>query len=116
VQTSSRAHQLTATTAAVDADDTAATIPPERLPETVRQVAARPGQLFIDAGRFDGAEFAATRQARLSFLPVRIERRRLGRQTSYHVIAGPFGSVAAADAALDRALAAGVPDARIVVE
>ena len=89
---------------------------PDRLPEAVVQTAPRPGRLYLDAGRFDGAQFANFRQARLAFLPARVERSRVGRQTSYRVVAGPFRSVEAADAALDRALDAGVPDARIVVE
>ena len=88
----------------------------DRLPETVVQTAPRPGRLMLDCGRFDGAQFADFRRARLAFLPARVERSRVGRQTSYRVIAGPFRSVEAADAALDRALGAGVPDARIVVE
>jgi hypothetical protein len=39
-----------------------------------------------------------------------------GRHRRYRVDAGPFQDVARADAALRRALASGIPDARIVVD
>ena len=39
-----------------------------------------------------------------------------GNAESFRVMAGPFDSVARADAALHQAIRTGVPDARIVVE
>jgi hypothetical protein len=39
-----------------------------------------------------------------------------GRTHRYRVVAGPLRDVADADAVLDQALAAGIPDARIVVD
>jgi hypothetical protein len=55
-------------------------------------------------------------KAKLSGLPVEVRRESLPRSPSFVVLAGPFASVAAADAALDQARAAGVTDAMIVVE
>jgi rare lipoprotein A len=89
---------------------------PDRMPEQVLQGPIRLGTLVIHAGEFGRLEFAQQVQARLSMLPVRIERSRVGRSESYLVRVGPFTNVPQADAALDRALRAGVTDARIVVE
>ncbi len=86
------------------------------LPATARQVPARPGLLVIEAGSFGRFDEAHRVEARLSGLPARVERVREGCCERYQVRAGPYDSVAAADAALDRALRAGVLDARIVVE
>lgn len=89
---------------------------PDRLPETVAQGAAQPGQLWLHAGKFTGAGAANTVKSRLSALPVQIRREGPARAPDYVVVAGPFPSVADADNALDRARAAGVTDAAIVVE
>ena len=96
----------------------AATAPssPLRLPETVRQVAPAPGQLWIRAGEFGSGAYAFRQRAQLAGLPVRIDRIREGRGETFRVRAGPFATVAEADSALDRARAAGVTDARITVE
>jgi rare lipoprotein A len=96
--------------------ETVAPEAPDRLPETVEQVAPRPGQLWLEAGRFGQISYANQVSARLSGLPVHVEREAGGRSPAFRVIAGPFGSAAEADAALDRAVAAGVGDAEIVVE
>ena len=96
------------------AKDMAAT--PESLPETVRTVAPRPGRLMIDAGSFGQAVYARQAQARLAGLAARINRSWEGRNERFAVRAGPYGSVAAADAALAQAFQAGIMDARIVVQ
>lgn len=89
---------------------------PDRLPEVVEQGAAMPGQLVIRAGSFGQAQYAQRVAAQLSGIGAQVGRVRDGRSERFEVRAGPFGSVNAADAALDRALRAGVSDARIVVE
>lgn len=98
------------------ADSTPRTaLPPLRLPEHVVQGPPQPGQLMIAAGTFSSDLPARMRQAALAGLDARISRYRIGGGTHYAVIAGPYPSVSQADAALDRAIAAGVTDARIVV-
>ena len=89
---------------------------PLRLPETVRQVAPAPGQLWVRAGAFGRADYAARQRAQLAGLPTRIDLTREGRTETFRVRAGPFATVAEADSALDQARRAGVTDARITVE
>lgn len=89
---------------------------PERLPEEVSRGAAAPGRLMIRAGNFGQMQYARQVVAKLAGTDARVDRVREGRTERYQVVAGPFSSVAAADSALDRALSAGVSDARIVVE
>ena len=87
-----------------------------RLPETVRQVAPAPGQLWVRAGEFGSGAYASRRRIQLIGLPVRIDRAKEGRRETFRVRAGPFATVAEADSALDRIRAAGVTDASITVE
>ncbi len=89
---------------------------PDRLPERVTQGYAQPGVLMIRAGRFGRFTYANGMAARLAGLGAGVVRSRVDRQTVYGVQAGPFGTVAQADAALDQALQAGVVDANIVVQ
>ncbi len=89
---------------------------PDRLPESVHQVYANPGQIFIDAGSFGRFDYANDLAARLGGLGADVLRLREGRQTEYAVRAGPFRTVAEADNALARALRAGAVDARIDVQ
>ena len=89
---------------------------PLKLPETVVQGFAAPGQLWVRAGEFGRAEYAERQRAQLAALPVGVERAREGRSESYRVRAGPFTTVGEADSALDQARRAGVTDARITVE
>ena len=89
---------------------------PDRLPETVRRVAVALPVLRIRAGVFGRMAYARQVAAKLSGIGARVEREREGRSERYAVVAGPFPNVAAADAALDAAMRAGVSDARIVVE
>jgi len=114
---SQRGREAPAGPSAAPAAPVAASAPvPDRLPELIWQGPVRPGTLMIQAGEFGTAEFAQRVMAKLAGLPAHIERMRQGRTETYRVGAGPFANVSAADAALDRALRAGVTDARIVVE
>jgi rare lipoprotein A len=89
---------------------------PDPLPEQVYLVGADPGQLWLRAGTFGRYDYANVLAARLGGLGGTVLRSREGRQETYAVRAGPFPTIPAADAALRRALAAGVVDARITVE
>ncbi len=90
----------------------AAAAPP--IPQDVTQGSAQPGRLWLRTDSFGRPEYARRQAALLG--GAEVQRSRQGRSESYAVRAGPFEDVAAADAALARALAAGVTDARIVVE
>jgi len=90
--------------------------PLQRMPETVTQETPRPGRLWVRLDTFQSYQYAQVQRARLIGLSPRIEPIFDGRSQSFRVIAGPFDSVAQADAALDQAIRGGVPDARIVVE
>lgn len=89
---------------------------PGRLPETVQQVPPSPGALWIAAGQFGTAPLANIVRSKLYGLNATVERVSGTRPPAFRVRAGPFPTVADADAALDRARAAGVTDAQIVVE
>ncbi len=89
---------------------------PQPLPETVTQGAPQPGRLWLRLGGFQSYEYAAIQRAKLVGLPVRIEPASDSSGERFRVMAGPFDSVAQADAALYQAIRGGVPDARIVVE
>lgn len=93
-----------------------ASAPPLRMPEQVTRIAPDPGGLWIDLGRFSRSEYAARQAARAGGIGASVQRERRGRETSYRVHAGPFATVAEADAAFARARSAGIPDARIVIE
>ncbi len=89
---------------------------PQPLPETVTQGAPQSGRLWLRLGGFQSYEYAAIQRAKLVGLPVRIEPASDSSGERFRVMAGPFDSVAQADAALYQAIRGGVPDARIVVE
>ncbi len=89
---------------------------PARLPETVTQSAPDPGALYVRMGVFSRREFAERQRARAAGVSAEIEQTRIGRSETYRVQAGPFPTVAEADAALNAVIRAGIPDARIVVE
>jgi len=90
--------------------------PPMRLPETVTQTALVPSSLWVQVGSFLGYRYAAIQRARLAALHPQIVTGETAGQQEFHVRLGPFATIPEADAALGQALAAGVPDARIVVE
>jgi rare lipoprotein A len=89
---------------------------PEHVPETLTQGPPQPGRLWVRLDTFQSYQYAAIEQARLAGLAPSIESIFDGRAQSFRVMIGPLGSVAAADAAVDRAVRAGIVDARIVVE
>ncbi len=83
------------------------------LSTTVRQGVPDPGALWIDAGQFSQRRYADEVAAAIGGA---VDGRGIGRETVYAVRIGPFQTVPAADAALDRARRAGVTGARIIVE
>ncbi len=94
-------------------DAPAAAAVPLRLPETVLQTTPAPGALMLRASEFSRYVYASRQAAEIGG---QVERIRRGRSETYRVVAGPYPTVAAADAALDQALRSGVTDARITVE
>ena len=93
-----------------------ATRVPDRLPDQVVQGSARPGAIYLRASEFGRVDYARRVAAQLTGLNPDIEQVREGRSDRFRVRAGPFSSVAAADAALDQARRAGVIDSHLVVE
>jgi len=90
--------------------------PPMRLPEAVTQTKPQPGKLMVRLDTFDEYQYAAFQRARMSWSGAYVISVFEGRRQRFRVEAGPLPSVAAADALLDKALASGIPDARIVVD
>ncbi len=98
------------------ANDAAASDAPLRLPEDVTQGPMMDGRIYVDAGSFGRAEYARLLQARIAGLGAQVVTSYAApRDRAFTVRIGPLAGVAAADAMLDRAIAAGVTDARIVV-
>jgi rare lipoprotein A len=93
-----------------------AAVVPDRMPEIVHAVQPEPGQLWLRAGAFGRFDYANVLAARLGGLGAHVLRSREGRQETFSVRAGPFATIPQADAALRRALGAGVVDTRITVE
>jgi rare lipoprotein A len=91
-------------------------VPPLRLPEAVLQGPVEPGAMVIRGSVFARYDYAARQAAALAGAGAQVERTRTGRTETFQMRAGPFPTVAAADAALDQARSRGVTDARIVVE
>ncbi len=89
---------------------------PARLPDGVARVPVNPGQLWLDAGEFGQASDANRVRARLAALPATVGRVQRGGSATFRVRSGPFRTIGQADSALDRAMQAGVTDARIVVD
>jgi rare lipoprotein A len=92
------------------------TAPSIRLPESVTQTTPDPGSLWVQIGSFLGYRYAAMQRDRLAALNPQVVTGEIAGQQEFRVRLGPFATISEADAALDQALAAGVPDARIVVE
>lgn len=93
-----------------------AVAPPLRLPEAVTQTVPRPGRLVVQLDTFDEYRYAAVQRARMASTGARIVSIPDGRRRRFRVEIGPLPDVAHADAVLEKALASGVPDARIVVD
>lgn len=91
--------------------------PPPRdipLPETIAHAAPSPGRILVEAGTLSRPDAAARLAARIP--GARVEAFGPRRDQQFRVRLGPFDSVPAADAALERSLAAGVSGARILVD
>ena len=84
------------------------------LPEAVAQEPPRPGRLVVDAATLSRPDAAARLAARVP--GARVEAFGPRRDRQFRVRLGPFADVPAADAALERTLAAGVSGARILVD
>jgi rare lipoprotein A len=89
---------------------------PLRLPETVTQGPVVPGRLWVRLDTFEEYQYAAVLRARVAGLGPHITQVTDGRTLLFRVEVGPLDDVRQADAILDGALAAGIPDAQIVVE
>jgi rare lipoprotein A len=84
------------------------------LPETVTHGTPSPGRIVIEAGTLSRADAAQRLAARIP--GGRVEAYGPRRDQRFRVRAGPYSTVAQADAALERTLAAGVFGARILVD
>ncbi len=89
---------------------------PDRMPEIIRSGPIYGGEYWLHAGTFGRFQYANMLAARLGGLGGDVVASHEGRQAVYAVRAGPFRSIAEADAALHRALSAGIPDAVIRYE
>jgi rare lipoprotein A len=91
-------------------------LPP--MPEQVNVVPVEPTQIYIQAGAFSESGNARRMQTKLRGLgaPVRVTRVAVNGSSVYRVRVGPIPSVDAADDMLNRAVVAGVAEARIVVD
>jgi rare lipoprotein A len=112
----SAASMRTAPVAAAPTRAAAAEAPPLRLPESVTQVAPDPGQLFVELSSFQNYQYAAMQRARVARLGANLVSRYENGGQLFRIMIGPFTTVRQADSVLDQVLAAGVTDARIVVE
>lgn len=111
-------HGLSGSATAVDAAHPEAHGPlvPDRMPEIIRSGPVYGGEYWLHAGTFGRFQYANMLAARLGGLGGDVVASHDGRQSVYGVRAGPFRSIAEADAALHRALSAGIPDAVIRYE
>ena len=96
--------------------ESAPELPPDPLPETLAMHHAMPGRLLIEAGSFFRRELAQRQAARLAGLEARVEPFGPGRQPQFRVRLGPYPNLAAADRAIAAVLAAGLSEARLLVE
>ena len=81
----------------------------------VRQGSPEPGLLYVEIPGFGSVSGAAGIRARLGAMPGVIVPQRVGGRTLFAIKLGPYGSVAAADAALRAALAQGIANPEITV-
>ena len=81
----------------------------------VRQGPPEPGLLSVEIPGFGSVRGAAGIRARLGAMPGAIVPQRVGGRTLFAIKLGPYGSVAAADAALRMVLAQGVVNPEITV-
>ena len=79
--------------------------------------AVRPTGLFVQAGSFVNYRNAARLRAKLGrFARARVAEAKIGRERFFRVRLGPLADVEAADKILDRVVAAGHPEARLIVD
>jgi len=81
-------------------------------------VTSTPPPIYIQAGAFSRYDNANRLRARLGMLgyPVRVHQVYIKNQPMFRVRVGPLRSVEAADRTLDQLVAAGYPDAQIVID
>ena len=84
------------------------------LPGTVTRVPVGPVRLMLRLGTFTNPGPAGVQAQHVPALSAYVVSHPSGRSTTYAVLAGPYPTARAAEAALDEALRAGVPDARII--
>jgi rare lipoprotein A len=70
----------------------------------------------VELSDFQNYRYANMQRARVAGLGARIDTRHENGALVYRVLIGPINTVQQADSVLDQVLAAGVTDARIVVE
>jgi rare lipoprotein A len=101
---------------AIASDRAQTPAPPMRLPETITQAPPHNGKLMVRLDTFESYQYASVQRAKMDWAGAKILPVFKGRSRRFLVQIGPLPDVAAADAVLDRALASGIPDARIVVD
>jgi rare lipoprotein A len=89
---------------------------PTRLPETLTREPVYATDLMVRLGTFEQYQYAALQRARVAGLGPVITTLWQGRTQLFRVSIGPFATARDAEAAQIRAMASGVPDARIVAE
>ena len=96
--------------------ESATEAPPMRLPEAVTVTIPHPGRLMVRLDTFEDYQYANVQRARMNGAGAQIVSISDRRTHLFRVEIGPLADVAHADAILEQALAAGIPDARIVVD
>ncbi len=90
---------------------------PLRLPEQVTQLEVRPTALYVDLGDFSRQRYADLLARRMARLGAQVSTSYgAPRGQAFRVRVGPLSGLSDADATLDQAIAAGVVDARIIVD
>jgi rare lipoprotein A len=100
----------------VTAEQPATAAPPMRLPEAITQTTPQPGKLMVHLDTFDDNQYAEAQRAKMGWNNTSVVTVFEGRTRRFRVEVGPLPNIATADAVLDRALASGIPDARIMVD
>jgi rare lipoprotein A len=108
--------RVVATVTAAGPAEITSSAAPMRLPEIVAETPPRPGRLMVWLDTFEEQRYAIVQRARMGAAIAHIVTVFEGRTRRFRVEIGPLPDVAHADAVLDQALAAGIPDARIVVD
>jgi rare lipoprotein A len=94
-----------------------APLPPSHAPGVVAMVPVRPTSMFVQAGAFSIKENADLLRGRLARMgSAQVVHARVGGQLFYRVRIGPLSTTEVADRTLERVIADGLTDARIVVD